>query len=590
MKKMKNKVITVFLALLIICGTDFSTPADASLIWNIESGINLLNMQKYDEAAKFFEGYVKSNPNDSDAHYYLGVCYKNLNKMQQSAEHLQKSYELSKNIEKINVAPKYNNADSTQDDYLDMANMYFDSGNYVKALQYADLILNINPNSINALLLKTKIFYKQNNIKQAKIWFNKALLLDNTLLKSVWAKNLSITSLPKYDFDYYNTKGLEYYYSADCNNAINYFNKALEINPKSAVAYNNLAICYMKLNNVEEAKKALNKAKKADSNFNLTYINLAKLEALKGTLYKKNTNKQREKYLKEALKVNPNSKYAYFELGNYYLENKEFNIANKYFKNAILIDGNFYEALMALGTSYVEEGNLNEGIKVLRRASIAIKNGDKNPDMLYYLAKICIANANFSEAKGYLLEAIEQTENPNYYFELGKIYYSEDDLASSENALKKALELDLEFRLEADIYNYFGLIEYKNFDTERAISMFKRAVDLEPGRAMYLYNLAQAYRSLGNNNAYSKEINAIASLKPKTVQDYLDFSTIYYDKKNTATAIRILNDGILKYPDERCLYEAKLKLFKATKDTRGIKETENIIKARFKQPVSAIQG
>ncbi len=74
--------------------------------------------------------------------------------------------------------------------------------------------------------------------------------------------------------------------------------------------------------------------------------------------------------------------------------------------------------------------------------------------------------------------------------------------------------------------------------------MFKRAVSLDPNRAMYLYNLAQAYKSVGNNNAYSKEINAIASLKPKTVQDYLDFSTIYYDKKNTATAIKILTEAL----------------------------------------------
>jgi len=583
MKKMRNKILILFLALFI---TYQGTAAvQASPIWSLESGINLINAQKYDEAAKFFEGYVKSSPNDSDAHYYLGMCYKYLNKMQKSAEHLQKSYELSKNIEKINVAPKYNTDNSTEDDYLDMANMYFDSGNYNKALQYASLMLSLNPNSINGLVLKTKIYYKQNNLNLAKAYFNKALMLDNTLLKSVWAKNLNITNLPEYDFDYYNAKGLEYYYSADCNNAITYFNKALELNPKSATVYNNLALCYMKQNKVEEAKKALSKAKKADSNFNLTYINLAKLEALKGTLYKKNTNKQREKYLKEALAVNPNSKYAYLELGNYYLENKEFNLANKNFKNAVLIDGNFYEGLMGLGISYVEEGNLSDAIKVLRRASIAIKDGEENPDVLYYLAKICIANANFLEAKGYLLDAIKQTENPNYYFELGKIYYHEEDLASAENAFRKALELDLEFTLEADIYNYFGLIEYKNFDTERAVSMFKRAVDLDPNRAMYLYNLAQAYKSIGNNNAYSKEINAIASLKPKSVQDYLDFSTIYFDKKNTATALKILSDGIMKYPDERSLYEAKLKLYKATKDPRGIRETENIIKARFKRPV-----
>ncbi len=98
----------------------------------------------------------KSNPNDSDGHYYLGVCYKNLNKMQKSAEHLQKSYELSKNIEKINVAPSYTYDDSTEDDYLDMANMYFDAGNYNKALQYAGFMLNVNPNSTNGLFIKDK--------------------------------------------------------------------------------------------------------------------------------------------------------------------------------------------------------------------------------------------------------------------------------------------------------------------------------------------------------------------------------------------------------------------------------------------------
>ena len=580
--RFKKRILIVLLALL-IQSQGFSSP-----LWNIETGVNLINSQKYAEAAKFFEKKIKSSPNDSDGHYYLGLCYKNLNKMDKSAYHLQKSYELSKNLEKINVAPKYTAESSTEDDYLDMANMYYDSGNYIKALQYTDLILNVNPNNINGLILKTKIYYNQNNQNQARVYFKKALMLDNSLLTSVWAKNLGVTAIPKYDFDYYNTKGLEYYYSGDSKGALNYFNKAIEINPKNAQVYNNIALCYLQLNDFDNAKTALNKALRVDKNFNLTYLNLAKYEALKNNALKKpgkqtDTNKQREKYLKEALKVNPNSKYAYLELGNYYLENKDYALANSNFKNAVLIDGNFYEALMGLGISYVEEGNLSDGIKALRKASTASGAAVKNPDMLYYLAKICVANANFNEAKKYLTDAIKQGENHNYYFELGKIYYSENDYSSAQNAFKKAMELDLDFELEADIYNYLGLIEYKNFDTEQAIYMFKKAIELDPKRAMYLYNLAQAYRSLGDKNAYSKEINAIANLKPRTVQDFLDFSTIYYDKKNTPVAIKVLNDGISKYPDERSLYEAKLKLFRATKDTKGIKDTEAEIRSRFRK-------
>ncbi len=57
MKKMKNKIIILCLALFITYQS--ANQIQASPIWNLESGINLINMQKYDEAAKFFEGYTK---------------------------------------------------------------------------------------------------------------------------------------------------------------------------------------------------------------------------------------------------------------------------------------------------------------------------------------------------------------------------------------------------------------------------------------------------------------------------------------------------------------------------------------------------
>ncbi len=578
MKRLNKKIVIFFIMLVMLGfqGQSFSNPN-----WNLNNGIELMNQKKYEDALKFFAGYVKSNPNDSDGHYYLGLCYKNLNQMKKSSIHLQKAYELSPNLEKISVSPASSYDVSAEDDYLDMANMYFDNGDYKKSLQYADLMLKVNPNSANAFILKTKIYYKQNNINQAKIYFKKALMVDNSLINSIWAKKLNVTKVPEYNYDYYNIKGLENYYSADIKGALKYFIKAAEMEPKNPAVYNNMASAYMKLNDFENAKKALNKAIAADKNFNLTYINLAKLEMLKDE-GKKSSNDKAEKYLQKAVKVNPNSKYAYLELGNFYLKNKEYALANENFKNAVLIDGNFFEALMGLGISYVEEGNLSDGIKVLRKASTAEKNGTKNPDMLYYLAKICVANANFAEAKTYLLEALRQNENHNYYFELGKIYFHNEDYSSAENAFKKAMDLDLGFDLEADIYNYLGLIQYKNFDTDKAIYMFKKARDLDPKRAIYLYNLAQAYKSLGKNNSYTKEIEAIASLKPRTVQDYLDFSTIYFDKKNTNHAIKILDEGISKYPDERVLYEAKLKLFRASKDARGIKDTEYQIKNKFR--------
>ena len=73
---MKKRFLTVLLTIFMLQAGNL---VQSSPVWNLETGINLVAMQKYDEAAKFFEGYLKSSPNDSDAHYYLGLCYKNLN-------------------------------------------------------------------------------------------------------------------------------------------------------------------------------------------------------------------------------------------------------------------------------------------------------------------------------------------------------------------------------------------------------------------------------------------------------------------------------------------------------------------------------
>lgn len=579
MKKLR-KILTALIASLLLQTASLAAP-----LWNIQDGIRLFNAQKYEEALEFFEGYVQNTPNDTDGHYYLGLVYKALGDFNLSTYHLQKSYELSKNLEKINIAPKdRKNGDSAEEDYFDIASSYFDSGDFTKALQYTDLILNLNQNSTDALVLKAKIYFIQENLNLSKVYFQKALLIDNGLINSDLARKLGVNAIPNYDFDYYNTKGLEYYYSGNPKTAIDYFNKAIKLDPSSVTAQNNLALAYLKTGDFDSAKEALNKAIKIDKNFNLSYINLAKLEAQLNKIKNKSSeSKKVEDYLLKAIKVNPNSKFAYLELGNYYLENKDFSKAAQSFGDAVLIDDKFYEAYLGLAVASVEDGNLSDGIKAARKASSLAGDGVKNADLLYYLARICVLDGNFEEAKNYLLQAVSKSQNPNYYFELGKIYYRENDLASSRNAFTKAMELDLEFKYESEIYNYLGLIEFRNMDAKKAVYMFKKATELDNTRAMYHYNLAQAYKNLNEKTASAKELQEVDSIKPKTAQDYLDFSTIYYDKKNNGMALKMLEEGVLKFPDSRALWEAKLRFYRIIKDVAGENSTKAQIKARFKK-------
>ena len=65
-------------------------------------------------------------------------------------------------------------------------------------------------------------------------------------------------------FDNYMKKSNEFYSSGDCDNALKYVNKAIRINDKNEVAYNNRATFYLCFNEIDLALDDINKAIEAD--------------------------------------------------------------------------------------------------------------------------------------------------------------------------------------------------------------------------------------------------------------------------------------------------------------------------------------
>src|SRR5208283_2951885 len=84
--------------------------------------------------------------------------------------------------------------------------------------------------------------------------------------------NKAIELNPK-DAEAYNNRGLAYEYLGNHQKAINDYNKSIKLNPKDAMAYNNRGIAYEYLENHQQAINDFNKAIELNPKYAKAYYN-----------------------------------------------------------------------------------------------------------------------------------------------------------------------------------------------------------------------------------------------------------------------------------------------------------------------------
>lgn len=455
------------------------------------------------------------------------------------------------------------------DDYFDIANNYYCSNNFAKALEYLDLILAIDSSDVRARALHDKISPPP---------------VDGTKTEEATAQVLTVTQSPEtttiievpkadteaisYDSNYYNSKGKEFYQKKEYDTAIEYFYKAVKLNKKNAQAYNNLAMSYWLENNTGNAIKYFQKANRINLFYTQPLVNLA-------LLYKNLGNEKKELYfLKKAIFYNSNDYLAYYWLGDYYRKLGCYPQAISNYKEAIKINPKFSQAYLSLAISYFETEQFNYTISVL----LQYQEFYPDSDFAYFLtAKAYLAMCQYDDAREYVEKAIKINDTCEYEYELAKIDYYLEDYITSLDLFQKLLQNGE----SAEIFNYVGLCYYKMRNTELSIINFKKAIELDGLRPIYYYNLAQCYKSLGDKKNYVKYINTSTKINPINYQDFIDLSYIYMDNGNTSYALNALNNAITKYPNVKSLYLAKLRIYEDIGDNLHYNETKHIIDMRF---------
>ncbi|MGB9824536.1 MAG: tetratricopeptide repeat protein [Candidatus Hydrothermia bacterium] len=271
------------------------------------SGIIYMQQGLYQKAVVEFQGWVNENPNNAEAHLWLGRAYIGVRDYIKAAEEFAKAYELDA-----------------------------DSGKLAK---------EFGENEVNTLLTAGKTLFQQGDDKGALRYFEYALKINPRDERPFIAIAIIKSKQGQHE------------------EAINYATKALELKPNDAQAYYYRAKFYSQMGNRDKAIEDLKKAVEIDTTFSKAYFDL-------GTLYFDNEQYENaaQSFLKAySLDSNfddalLNTALCYFKLSNY-------PEAEKYFKMYLDKNSDAYDIWFYYAIALYNQNKYNDALYALDKAT-----------------------------------------------------------------------------------------------------------------------------------------------------------------------------------------------------------------------------
>ena len=451
-----RKLFWFFLLQFVLFSTIVSAQKSAIYTYDLkefDKALALYNDKQYASAQLIFE-HVKNNATteevQSDCAYYIANCAIRTNKANADAL-------MEKFVTDYPTSTKQNQA------YIEVAQFFFEQGNYPKALQWFDKVdesYMSKSDSDKFNFQKGYAYFNAKKKKEATTYFNKVV------------NSPEFGSQAKYYLGFMAYEGDDYkeatkyfdevsgeekykeklsYYQADMNFKLGNFQKAIDLGQKAMAKSNELE------------KSELNKI------IGESYFNLKQYDKAIPFL---------EQY---AGKKGKWSNTDFYQLGYAYYEKKEYEKAISQFNK--IIEGKDFVAQNAyyhLGLAYLNTGKKQEALNAFKNASEMDFNAQIQEDAALNYAKVSydIGNA-YQTVPAILLDFLKKYPNNSSRSEVEKLLV--DSYISTKN-YKEALTL-LEKNRSAEnkaayqkVLFYRGLELYNESNYQEAGKMFKSAI------------------------------------------------------------------------------------------------------------------
>lgn len=451
-----RKLSWFFLLQIILISTTVSAQKSAIYTYDLkdfDKALALYNDKQYASAQLIFEhvkNEAKTEEVQSDCAYYIANCAIRTNKANADAL-------MEKFVNDYPTSTKQNQA------YIEVAQFFFEQGNYPKALQWFDKVdesYMSKSDSDKFNFQKGYSYFNAKKKKEATTYFNK--VVNSPVFGSQAKYYLGFMAYEGDDYKeatkYFDEVSGEEkykeklsYYQADMNFKLGSFQKAIDVGQKAMT----------KSNDIE--KSELNKII-GESYFNLKQYGKAipYLEQYAGKKGKWNNT-------------------DFYQLGYAYYEQKEYEKAISQFNK--IIEGKDFVAQNAyyhLGLAYLNTGKKQEALNAFKNASEMDFNALIQEDAALNYAKLSyeIGNA-YQTVPAILLDFLKKYPNNSSRSEVEKLLV--DSYISTKN-YKEALVL-LEKNRSAEnkaayqkVLFYRGLELYNDSNYTDAAKMFKSAV------------------------------------------------------------------------------------------------------------------
>ncbi|OKH44640.1 hypothetical protein NIES2130_37820 [Scytonema sp. HK-05] len=328
------------------------------------------------------------------------------------------------------------------------------------------------------------------------------------------------------------------------------YNKAIQLNPNDATAYNNLGNALREQNKLDEAIAAYNKAIQLNPNDATAYNNLG------NALREQNKLDEAIAAYNKAIQLNPNDATAYNNLGNALREQNKLDEAIAAYNKAIQLNPNDPTAYNGLGVALSDQKKLDEAIAAYNKA-IQL--------------------------------------NPNYayaYNGLGNALRQQNKLDEAIAAYNKALNLPEDksgtpTTAHTLAHNNLGRVLQQQGKIEEAIKEFNQAIAIDPNYVYASNNLNEAQRLLGVKSGNVAEASDDRAWLPKNEPSLPVLRPVVFITAEFNTRERLGNENgagiVIKREGNRTLIVTNRHVI-FDKDSR--QEGKNIQVEFFSQPPS----
>ncbi len=465
----KNLIITFSVILFFVSGTfaqDKNKGIDAVKKGDYITGLNILqNVVKTDKSY--------------EANLYYGIALLQTGSFKEAEVYFKKALE---------------DDDEGIEAYKGLGDVKKELKDYKTAESYYQKALKIDQNNVPVLVSMADMYLLQGKIDKG------IEILTNAEVNSPSDVNILVAL------------GNAYYERETWALAKQYFDKALKIKPNLPTAYFGIGKSFRKQKKFKEAVESFDKVISIDSKFAEAYYEKALI--LNGLGNYQSASDNMVKYLE--LKPNSGKGKSFYGRTLYELEKYEEAITvfkelsqndTAYASVSYLFLGRIYSKLKSKDSVTTVENSL-AAIDYYSKA----KQDEIEYDDLLNLGNVYTNLKNYTEATAYFNKAIAKDQAaPEAYFEMGKMYFGDNQLETSVEYFQKAISKGMK---TSGIYLYSGAANYNLKKFEDAARDLKESVKINENNPIGFLFLAKSLRALGNKEEAIANYQKVLSLDP----------------------------------------------------------------------------